>query len=64
VVPQLPPGSVVTTPQAGTHYLATEYGIVNLKGKSTREWGLAIVGIAAPQFLDGLTKAAEDMYLI
>jgi len=25
---------------------------------------LAIVGIAAPQFRDGLTKAAEDMYLI
>ena len=64
VVPQLPPGAVVTTPRADTHYLATEYGVVNLKGKSTRERALAIIGIAAPQFRDELTRAAEDMYLI
>jgi len=64
VVPHLPPGSVVTTPRADTHYLATEYGVVNLKGRSTRERALAIIGIAAPQFREGLTKAAEDMYLI
>lgn len=64
VVPQLPPGAVVTTPRADTHFLATEYGVVNLKGKSTRERALAIIGIAAPQFRDELTRAAEDMYLI
>ena len=64
VVPQLPPGAVVTTPRADTHYLATEYGVVNLKGKSTRERALAIIGIAAPQFREELTRAAEDMYLI
>ena len=64
VVPQLPPGAVVTTPRADTHYLATEYGVINLKGKSTRERALAIIGIAAPQFRDELTRAAEDMYLI
>ena len=64
VVPQLPPGAVVTTPRADTHYLATEYGVVNLKGKSTRERALAIIGIAAPQFRDELTRAAENMYLI
>jgi itaconate CoA-transferase len=38
--------------------------VVNLKGKSTRERALAIIGIAAPQFRDELTRAAEDMYLI
>ena len=64
VVPQLPPGAVVTTPRADTHYLATEHGIIDLKGKSTRERALAIIGIAAPQFREELTKAAEDMYLI
>ncbi|HII98127.1 MAG TPA: acetyl-CoA hydrolase/transferase family protein [Methanoregula sp.] len=64
VVPQLPQGAVVTTPRADTHYLATEYGIVDLKGKSTRERALAIISIAAPQFRDDLTRAAEDMYLI
>lgn len=64
VVPQLPQGAVVTTPRADTHYLATEHGIINLKGKSTRERALAIISIAAPQFRDGLMRAAEDMYLI
>lgn len=64
VVPKLPPGAVVTTPRADTHYLVTEHGIINLKGKSTRERALAIIGIAAPQFRHELTKAAEDMYLI
>jgi itaconate CoA-transferase len=64
VVPRLPEGAVVTTPRGDTHYLATEYGIVDLKGKSTRERALAIINIAAPQFRDQLTRAAEDMYLI
>jgi itaconate CoA-transferase len=64
VVPRLPSGAVVTTPRADTHYLATEHGIINLKGKSTRERALAIIGIAAPQFREELTEAAEDMYLI
>lgn len=64
VVPRLPSGAVVTTPRADTHYLATEHGIINLKGKSTRERALAIIGIADPRFRDDLTKAAEDMYLI
>jgi len=64
VVPRLPEGAVVTTPRGDTHYLATEYGIVDLKGKSTRERALAIISIAAPQFRDQLTRAAEDMYLI
>lgn len=64
VVPQLPQGAVVTTPRADVHYLATEYGIINLKGKSTRERALAIISIAAPQFRNDLMRAAEDMYLI
>jgi len=31
-----------------THYLVTEYGVVNLKGKSTRERALDIISIAHP----------------
>ncbi len=55
--------AVVTTPRADTHFLATGHGIINLKGKSTRERALAIIGITAPQFRDGLMRAAGDMYL-
>jgi itaconate CoA-transferase len=64
VVPRLASGSVITTPRADTHYLATEHGIVNLKGKSTRERALAIISLADPKFRDDLMRQAEDMYLI
>jgi itaconate CoA-transferase len=64
VVPRFGEGAIVTTPRADTHYLATEYGVVNLKGKSTRERALAIISLAHPKFRDDLLKAAEDMYLL
>ena len=34
---QLTPGNIVTTPRTDTMYVVTEYGIVNLKGKSVAE---------------------------
>jgi itaconate CoA-transferase len=64
IVPRLDAGTMVTTPRNDTHYLATEFGVVNLKGKSTRERALAIIELADPQFRDGLLRAAEDMYLL
>lgn len=64
VVPRFQTGTVVTTPRMDTHYLATEYGVVNLKGKSTRERALDIISIAHPKFRDSLLREAEDMYLI
>jgi len=64
VVPRLGAGSVVTTPRMDTHYLVTEYGVVNLKGKSTRDRALDIISIAHPKFRDSLLQEAENMYLI
>ncbi|HOP46861.1 MAG TPA: acetyl-CoA hydrolase/transferase C-terminal domain-containing protein [Desulfobacteraceae bacterium] len=64
VVPRLETGAVVTTPRMDTHYLVTEYGFANLKGKSTRERALDIIGLAHPRFRDDLLKEAENMYLI
>ncbi len=64
VVPRLAEGAIVTTPRNDTFYLATEHGVVNLKGKSTKERVLAIISLAAPQFRDGLLREAEDMYLL
>jgi len=64
VVPRLATGSVVTTPRADTDYLATEHGIVSLKGKSTKERALSIISIAHPKFRDRLLQEAENMYLI
>lgn len=55
--------TTVTTPRMDVHYLATEYGIVDLKGKSTEERSLAIISIAHPKFRDNLMMQAEDMGL-
>jgi itaconate CoA-transferase len=64
VVPRFAPGTVVTTPRMDTHYLATEYGVVNLMGKSTCERALAIVGLAHPKFRDDLLAEAKKMCLV
>jgi len=64
IVPRLEAGTVITTPRADTHYLVTEYGAVNLKGKSTRERALDIISLAHPKFRDDLLREAENMYLI
>jgi itaconate CoA-transferase len=64
VVGRLDAGTMVTTPRMDTHYLVTEFGVTNLKGKSTRERALAVIGLAHPGFRDELLRGAEDMYLL
>jgi itaconate CoA-transferase len=64
VVPRFDPGTVVTVPRSDVQYIATEYGVVNLKGKSTRDRVLSIISIAHPKFRDGLLRQAEDLYLL
>jgi len=54
----------VTTPRMDTHYLVTEHGVVNLKGKSTRDRAMDIISIAHPKFRDELMSAAEVMHII
>jgi itaconate CoA-transferase len=64
IVPRLGTGNAITVPRMDTHYLATEYGIVNLKGKSTRDRALAIISLAHPDFRDDLLREAENMFLL
>ena len=61
IAPTLQPGSIVTVPRSCVQYIATEFGIVQLKGKSTWERAEALIGIAHPMFRDELTKQARDM---
>jgi acyl-CoA hydrolase len=61
IVPTLRPGSIVTVPRSIVQYVATEYGIVQLKGKSTWERAEALIGIAHPMFRDELTRQAREM---
>jgi len=58
IVLGLDPGTVVTTPRSDIMYIVTEYGIVNLKGKSTSERALALISIAHPDDRELLHKQA------
>lgn len=62
VVPRL--DCIVTDPRMDVHYLATEHGIVNLKGRSTSERSELILSIAHPKFRDDLEREAKKHQLI
>jgi acyl-CoA hydrolase len=64
IVSQLTPGNVVTTPRTDVMYVVTEYGMVNLKGKSVAERAAALVSIAHPDFREGLEREAREKNLI
>ncbi|HQE23988.1 MAG TPA: acetyl-CoA hydrolase/transferase C-terminal domain-containing protein [Syntrophomonadaceae bacterium] len=59
ITPALSPGTIVTVPRSIAAYIITEYGYVNLKGKSTWERAEGLINIAHPSFRDELIKAAE-----
>ncbi len=59
--PTLSGGTIVTVPRSIVHYVVTEYGITCMKGKTTWQRAESLIGIAHPQFRDGLIKDAEKM---
>lgn len=61
IKPTLTPGAIVTVPRSITHYVVTEYGIAQLKGKSTWQRAESLIDIAHPDFRDELIKSAEEM---
>ena len=56
-----PTGSIVSTPRSAVHYIVTEYGAVNLKGKNTYERAELLISIAHPDFREQLIRQAEKM---
>lgn len=64
IVVSLTPGNVVTTPRSDVMYVATEYGMVNLKGKSVAERARALISIAHPDFRECLERQAHENRLI
>jgi acyl-CoA hydrolase len=60
IVSTLTPGNVVTTPRTDVMYVVTEYGLVNLKGKSVAERAKALIGIAHPDVRESLEREARE----
>ena len=61
--PTLLEGSVVTATRTNLHYVVTEYGKFNAKGKSTWERAEGLISIAHPQFREELIAEAEKMHI-
>lgn len=54
----------VVVPRGDVHWVATEYGIANLFGKSIQERVMAMITIAHPDFRDELLSRAKEMGFI
>lgn len=57
-------GAAVTTSRNDIHYVVTEYGIADLRGKSLRQRAQALIAIAHPDFRESLTAQAQEKGLI
>ena len=59
--PTLSPGTIVTIPRSLNFYVATEYGIALMKGRTTWQRAEELISVAHPDFRDELIKEAEKM---
>ncbi len=64
IVLDLTPGNIVTTPRTDMMYVVTEYGMVNLKGKSIADRACAMISLAHPDFREELERQAYENHLI
>ncbi len=55
---------VVVVPRGDVHYVVSEYGSVNLFGKSIQERVIGMISIAHPMFREELFEAAKERGLI
>ena len=62
IVPILSPGAGVVTPRSMVHYVVTEYGRVDLYGKSLQQRAKLLISIAHPQFREELERAAVERF--
>ncbi|HVC43739.1 MAG TPA: acetyl-CoA hydrolase/transferase C-terminal domain-containing protein [Candidatus Binataceae bacterium] len=64
IVARIADSNIVTTPRTDVMYVVTEFGIVNLKGKSVPERARALIGLAHPEFRDELERTAREYHLL
>jgi 4-hydroxybutyrate CoA-transferase len=64
IVPTLKNGAGVVTSRGDVDYVVTEYGAVNLWGKTLQERAKALIQISHPNFRDELIRYAKEIYHI
>jgi len=64
IVLELDRGAAVTTSRNDVHFIVTEHGVAELRGKSIRDRTRALIAIAHPDFRDSLTKQAKETGII
>ena len=62
IVPMLKPGAGVVTPRPDVQWVVTEYGAVNLYGKSLQERAKLLISIAHPDHQEELDSAAFERF--
>ena len=62
IVPELNPGAGVVTPRSDAHWIVTEYGAVDLYGKSLQERAKLLTTIAHPDDREMLDRAAYERF--
>jgi len=61
---ELDRGSAVTTSRNDVHYIVTQYGSADLRGKSIRERAYALIAIAHPDFQATLSMQAKELGIL
>ena len=62
IVPALHEGAGVVTPRADAHWIVTEFGAVDLYGKSLQERARLLISIAHPDCQEELDRAAFERF--
>ncbi len=62
IVPQHAKGTVVSVRRTYINHVVTEYGVVNLLGKSQRERAERLISIAHPDYRNELRREAKRLF--
>lgn len=63
IVPFIDEGSAVTTTRNDVHYIVTEFGVAELKGKTLRQRAEALIQVAHPDFREELIESFNKRFL-
>ena len=64
IVPYFAPGTAVTTPRSDIHYVATEFGCIDVRALTMSDRARAMISLAHPDFREELTSQAKAVGLI